>query len=72
MPDGGISGRFRFLAPLDQLFKAVPLDMDIAPGPVSGLPAEQLVNRNIVIFPGDVPKGDVDGADRPHHGGPLK
>ena len=35
---------------------------------IAHLAAEELVGRHAEVFAGDVPKGDVDGAERAHDG----
>ena len=70
--DGGKAARLRLDAALDQRLDRLGEDVVVDPRLVARLAAEQLVHRHAEVLAGDVPQGDVDGAQRAHDGRATK
>ena len=57
---------------LNELIPGIAEDVVVDPRPVPGLAAHELVHGHAEVLSGDVPEGDVEGADRAHDGGAAK
>ena len=66
VPHGGESRVAGLRDAAQQLFTGVAEDVRIDARAVAHLSAEQLVDRRLEMLAGDVPQGDVDGADGCH------
>ena len=72
VPDGGEALFFGINATGDQLLFGLAEDVIVDAGFVAHFSAEKLIGWHAEMLAGDVPEGDVDGAERAHYGGAAK
>ena len=69
VPDGGEAACSGVGTAGDQLFLGFAEDVIVDAGFVAHFSAEKLVGGHAEVLAGDIPEGDVDGAERAHDGG---